>query len=299
MTAYFSQFPNVYVGMGVKDDSPIQYQLAKNLFRRLEIRDDIEKYVTLFEKYSVQENESPSIIANKIYGDPFLDWTILLTNNINDFYTEWPKSQYELETYVRNVYDAIEDVHHWETLEVFWPDIDEEIVLMPGGMEVKEDHRTMLPDGQILSKAQSIIPITNYEHESYLNELKRVISLPSSGIVQNMVQEMEDLLAYKSHPELDVENNKKTQISIIGRFLENTGYISPVVASNSNNSGTQSEVSFDNGAENVVSGLVGIVVGTASSTATPTATTGATTTTTTTTTSSTSSSSSSSSSGGY
>ena len=41
--AYFSHLPNVYVGKGITDDDEsFNYQLVKNLFRRIIIREDIE-----------------------------------------------------------------------------------------------------------------------------------------------------------------------------------------------------------------------------------------------------------------
>ena len=116
-----------------------------------------------------------------------------------------------------------------------------------------------------------------------------------------MIQEMEDLLAYEPHPELDRAGNKKTKISIVGRFLENTGYISPTQVASTGP--TVEDVTFDNGGTGVAlsTSLIGIAVGDAASTATPTETSGVTVSTTTTTTSgggtSSSSSSSSSSSG--
>ena len=70
MTAYFSNFPDVYVGKGVEGDAPIDYVLTKNIFRRLEIREDIEKYITLFEQYTVLDAERPDQIAKNFFGDP-------------------------------------------------------------------------------------------------------------------------------------------------------------------------------------------------------------------------------------
>ena len=101
MTAYFSNFPDVYVGKGVEGDAPIDYVLTKNIFRRLEIREDIEKYITLFEQYTVLDAER--LLVQHFFGDPFLDWTILLTNNITDYYDQWPKSQLDLEIFVEEV----------------------------------------------------------------------------------------------------------------------------------------------------------------------------------------------------
>ena len=53
MTAYFSYFPNTYVGEGVNQDEPYRYRLVKNIFRRVKVREDLDQYVTAFEAYSM------------------------------------------------------------------------------------------------------------------------------------------------------------------------------------------------------------------------------------------------------
>ena len=86
MASYFSNFPNVYVGEGVTADENFKYRLVKNIFRRLKVRDDLQKYVSFFEAYSIRDGEKPSDIAYRVYSDPHFDWAILLVNNITDFY---------------------------------------------------------------------------------------------------------------------------------------------------------------------------------------------------------------------
>ena len=59
MASYFSYFPNVYVGEGVKDDET-KYRLVKNIFRKARAREDLNKYTTLFEAYEIEDGETPS-----------------------------------------------------------------------------------------------------------------------------------------------------------------------------------------------------------------------------------------------
>ena len=37
MAAYFTYFPNVYVGEGITDDEAYRYRLVKNIFRRVKL----------------------------------------------------------------------------------------------------------------------------------------------------------------------------------------------------------------------------------------------------------------------
>ena len=130
--AYFSFIPNVYVGEGVKDDEPFKYRLAKNISRRIKVREDLEKYTTYFETYSIGDGETPAIIAEAVLGDPFLDWVVLLTNNITDFYAQWPMNESDLQEMVVKKYGDPESVHHYETKEVLYNGV----VFIKEGIEV-------------------------------------------------------------------------------------------------------------------------------------------------------------------
>ena len=89
MAAYFSYFPNVYIGEGIGDEEQFKYRLVKNIFRRLKVRDDLKQYVSLTELYAIPDGFRPSDVAQNFYTDPFLDWVVLLANNITDVYEQW------------------------------------------------------------------------------------------------------------------------------------------------------------------------------------------------------------------
>ena len=118
--AYFDFLPNVYVGEGVKNDEPFKYRLAKNISRRIKVREDLDKFITFFESYSIRDDQTPAVIANEALGDPFLDWVVLLTNNITDVYEQWPKNESDLQKFVVEKYGDPETVHHYETNEILY-----------------------------------------------------------------------------------------------------------------------------------------------------------------------------------
>ena len=118
--AYFDFLPNVYVGEGVNQDEAYKYRLVKNIFRRITAREDLDRYTTFFERAPIEPNSRPCDIADAIFGDPFLDWVILVTNNITDVYEQWPKTEDELQLFVRNKYSDPDAVHHYETNEALY-----------------------------------------------------------------------------------------------------------------------------------------------------------------------------------
>ena len=112
--SYFHQLPNVYVGEGIKDDEGFKYRLVKNLMRRVQLRESIEKFVTQFENVSIGTGQRPSDVAMGAFGDPHLDWVILLSNNIINVRDEWPMSQYDFQRFIDNKYtsEQITQIHH-------------------------------------------------------------------------------------------------------------------------------------------------------------------------------------------
>ena len=131
------------------------------------------------------------------------------------------KNEAELLTYVKSKYSNPDGLHHYETLEY----IHEGEVLIPEGIQVNESYQIILPDGSPVSSAASRTPVSNYEWESFLNEKKRFIKLPTPAVVTFMEQEFIDLAGYDPCPELDEAGNKKTKLSIVSKFLNSSGYV--------------------------------------------------------------------------
>ena len=281
--AYFDQLPTVFVADSGQEEK-VKYKEVKNIFRRVILPEKMAKYATLFNEYYIPDGMRPDMVAQKFYGDSELDWIILLSNNITDIYTQWPKRENALNEYVANIYDDPDSIHHWETMEVKSGDI----VIAKGGIEVNESYRGIDIDGNALSKEQSIYPVTNYEHESYLNEKSRVISIPTSRLVDFYEEQFKDLVDYKPHDAVDDFGSKRTHISLASAFLDRDAFrrsaLSNIQAAISNTSGN---VTFDYGDGNIVQGVVGTTTVTSVVDNTVTTTNTAATTTTTTTTTST------------
>tara|TARA_B100001250_G_scaffold84006_1_gene69338 strand:+ start:2511 stop:3290 length:780 start_codon:yes stop_codon:yes gene_type:complete len=218
---FFENLPNVYIGEGVRDDESFKYRLVKNIFRRVKVRQDIEKHISSFETYQLRDDETPSSVAHRVFGDVSFDWVILLSNNITDFYEQWPKKHTDLINYTNHKYDNPEFIHHYETKEVLWNDI----VFIKAGVTVNDSWRTILPDGTTKTAAESRDPISNYEHEYYENEIKRGIKIPGTAMFTLITEEFENLVSYEPHSELDEFGNKKTPLNVAQRFLDVSGYV--------------------------------------------------------------------------
>jgi hypothetical protein len=120
--AYFNELPNIqYLSRFADQSSNEDYTLAKNIFRRAKLREDIANAVTAFQYYQIKDGERPDQIADRIYGDPELDWVVLISNNITSYPSQWTLTNESLYEYLIDKYgaeDAFTKVKYLETLEV-------------------------------------------------------------------------------------------------------------------------------------------------------------------------------------
>jgi len=135
---YFRELPNIQINNRLnKDLSNDEVTIVKNFFKRAKIRDDLLGLVAASENYTIVGDERPDQVAEKLYGDPELDWVILITNNITDIQSEWPLQGSSFNKFLNDKYgDNINDIHHYETIAI-----------------LDDFKRQILPEGLLVDKA--------------------------------------------------------------------------------------------------------------------------------------------------
>ena len=88
--SYFKHFPTVN----------INGQTALDITRKTALSSIALDASLSYMSYTVREGERPEDVAYYYYDDPGLAWLVLASNSIVDPYTEWPKSQENLDKYV-------------------------------------------------------------------------------------------------------------------------------------------------------------------------------------------------------
>lgn len=96
--AYFSSFPNTIFEINGKD------YVVKDIFRRCMFISEYKPYSDLYTTYTVNDGESPQMIAHKLYDSAEHDWVLLMFNEIHNPYFDWPMGQLDLENYVKGKY---------------------------------------------------------------------------------------------------------------------------------------------------------------------------------------------------
>jgi len=196
---YFRELPDVAYQSFLSDAiSSKDYLLVKNLFRRNKLRDDLQSYFTLFNKYEIVEGARPDTVAEEFYGSAELDWVVLITAGILNVRDEWPLSNYELYQYAEKKYgvENLTNFHHYETREV--KDSKGRLIL-PAGKIVDDDFTlNYSDDGSKVSVSGTAVRtgITNWTYETIENEKKSSIYLLRRGYLQQFLNDMREIMTY-------------------------------------------------------------------------------------------------------
>ena len=208
---FFDIVPNIEY-----DEKPISYPfsesdfvVAKNFFRRYKINDDVFQYAVFFKKYTIKDGERPETLAEKIYGNQFYDWVILLTNNMVNAQYDWPRTNYEIYKMVEEEFDdPYSEISHYEFKET--------IGHYQAGLHVDKtfyDNTHKLNIGgsvQIKNGNEIASPITVAEYYQEENEKKREIYLLKSRFLESFVKDFKKQNLYKKDENYISQTLKKT-----------------------------------------------------------------------------------------
>lgn len=170
--SYFDMFPEI--DYNSKGDG--KTTAFKNLLTRVKIITSIEENLFNFDYYDVKDGETPELIAHKYYGDVNLHWTVLIANDVIDYYEDWPMSVQRFEEFVNNKYENAAAVHHYEISQT------------SGDTTVMIDVGT---NGGPNTDYPSASAISNYTYEDRLQEQKRQIRLIQPRFIDDFVKDFE------------------------------------------------------------------------------------------------------------
>ena len=166
----------------------IAYSLDKRYFKsvtdimsRVKIRDGILDNITLYNKYDVKSGETPENIAFKHFGNPELHWVILLTNNIQDRYYDWPMSESDFELFIKDKYSNPDGIHHYE-------------ITQSSGKQTGNGPDDYTHKVEVNSTVAGATSVSNREYEQRLQDKKRLIKLLDNKFVDSFIEEFITLI---------------------------------------------------------------------------------------------------------
>ncbi len=193
---YFRELPNVeYQNFLASKSGSQDYLLMKNIFIRGKLRDDLQNVFTLFNKYVISENERPDQIAFNEYGDPGLDWVVLVTANIINYQNQYPLNSQQLWTYVNEKYgpEYVNDIRYYVTTEV--KDQYKKLILPPN-LVVDQNFTIPNPDIPGGATLNPTAGVSNWEYENDKNDRKKTIYVLKREYLNQFLNDMQDLSTY-------------------------------------------------------------------------------------------------------
>ena len=221
---YFRELPTLRYPSFLSDKtSSLDYVDAKNLFRRVKLREDLQSILTLFDKYEIPDGFRPDNVAEELYGSDPLDYVVIVCAGIVNIRDEWPLSNQDLYEYSENKYglSGLTDIKYYETKLV--KDSSGKVIL-PKGKRVDQNFKISYYDGGItytndltkLGTNVASIPnpvnaISNYEYETLRNEEKRNIFVLKNGFLQQFLDDLKEIMTYDESSQRIDDNTAQTE----------------------------------------------------------------------------------------
>jgi hypothetical protein len=178
-----NRLPEIYYGIGSKPLDP-DYILIRNIWRRAEILKEYKSSVSLFAESIVGDGERPEDMATKLYRNPFYNWTILVINDIVDYYAQWPKSEVQLQQFINDKYDNPMATRDYVTTEV--KDANENIIV-PAGKVVPQTFQVAYFNGSTTVTSNPVASRTYAQYEYELNAEKQKIQVVKPELIEDFV----------------------------------------------------------------------------------------------------------------
>jgi hypothetical protein len=188
--------------------------LMTNLLARASIVQELINNPMQFYEYAIQEGDTPEIVAEKYYGDPFKYWVVLFSNQILDPIWEWPMPYATFLEYINAKYATEAEVENKTPFEyvnttvyqyekVFTttdkttdiPTIKKVSITQSEYNSLSETTTTYnIPGGTSCIVAITKNIVTLYDYEEDLNESRRQIKLLNSGLLGEMEEQLKLLM---------------------------------------------------------------------------------------------------------
>ena len=196
MAKYFNNFPKEYYTL---EDKPNGLDIVTNIISRFSLEQSFKENTSIYEKYNVQDSDTPEIIAAKIYDSPERHWIVLAMNDVVDAQWDWPLDYRTLISFIDNKYTANANVAAGQT-GLVWAQQNTQSYY-------SVEKRTTVKNGEYLEKKVQV------DANTYAN-----VSVTSSNVTLKDGNQITISVTKESKTYYDyelAENENKRQIKIL------------------------------------------------------------------------------------
>lgn len=163
---YFEDFPKFVYDFEINGQKKVI--LITDITRNVRFRKELLSNISLWDEYDIVDDETPEIIAEKLYGNANYHWILMLLNERFDYVADFPLAYPKLVEYVEDKYGSanVNADHHYENARGYTVNYDE-----PGAT-----------------------PVSNLQHEERVNESKRRIKVVTPAMVDRVIEQFGELL---------------------------------------------------------------------------------------------------------
>lgn len=115
VSPYFDSFPKIPYDI---NGDGLNTETVTNIFKRFGILKNVLSNASSYVLYEVEENDTPEIVAEKMYNDAGAGWIILYANKMIDPQFDWPMNDEVFRKYIVRKYGSVANAqttyHHYE-----------------------------------------------------------------------------------------------------------------------------------------------------------------------------------------
>ena len=202
---YFNTLPKI-----LTPDQNGNYIAMTNLLTRAKLIEELQNNPMLFYTYSIQDGDTPEIVAEKYYGDPYRYWILMYSNQILDPLWQWPLEYNQLMAYLDVKYAASantagktpyeyvqETVYEYQKVITTTDSLSTQKTITPVSITQAEYANTIITTQtySIQSGGECTINIDKkvryiFDYEYDLNESRREIKIMDSFYIGQMEEQL-------------------------------------------------------------------------------------------------------------
>ncbi len=210
---YFSSFPTAnFNGTELLD-----------ITRRFDLGRIADTTPLTYMNYTIQDGETPEDIAFYYYDDPSYAWLVLLSNNILDPYTHWPKPQRQFDEYIKSEYatqsgttgqaviewtkneNISQNIMHYQNIyfnnvqinRSSWNNLTSTgIGVNSASNQLASVYDNFAGDTDVIRMAlkEAYYPVRIYDYELELNDSRKEIQLVNKSLLPQIKEQIETIL---------------------------------------------------------------------------------------------------------